>query len=216
MFIKKFLLLIPFILLTGCGHSFVTVDKGIGVHLKVPLPNGQPIVDLKLGYIDSTTTVIRGNTSVEASTATGGNGLSLGAGTSQTVLVTSGPQVNEGYVAQILTNPNTDQETKQALTQYLIKAQPPKLKPTALTVANGGVATGENSLKPKSVKSGFDNVVDKIAQSYDTTVESTQQGVENVSNRAMKYIYAICVLALITVIIIVFFIIRYFQKKKNI
>ena len=52
MFIKKFLLLIPFILLTGCGHSFVTVDKGIGVHLKVPLPNGQPIVDLKLGYID--------------------------------------------------------------------------------------------------------------------------------------------------------------------
>ena len=99
MFIKKFLLLIPFILLTGCGHSFVTVDKGIGVHLKFPLPNGQPIVDLKLGYIDSTTTVIRGNTSVEASTATGGNGLSLGAGTSQTVLVTSGPQVNEGYVA---------------------------------------------------------------------------------------------------------------------
>ena len=78
----------------GCGHNMINTDKGIGIHLKLPLPNGTSLVDLKLGYIDSTTTVIRGNTTVDMSTASGGSGLSLGGGTSQVVLIKSGPQLN--------------------------------------------------------------------------------------------------------------------------
>ena len=91
---KNIFLLCFILFLFGCGHSFVTVDKGIGIHAKIPLPNGASLVDVKLGYIDSTTTLIRGNTSVEASNSSGGSMFALGAGTSQVVQVTSGPQVN--------------------------------------------------------------------------------------------------------------------------
>lgn len=204
------------VLLSGCGHSVVTVDKGIGIDLKIPLPNGGSLINLRMGYIDSTTTVLRGNTSVQASNASGGNALSLGAGTTQTVLVTSGPQLNEGYVAQILTNQNTDPKTKQAIAEYLLKTKHPVIKPTALTVSNGGVATGQNPPKPKDVKTGFDNVVDKISDGYNQTIISTQEATENVTNSIMQYIYYIIIGVALLITIIIILVIVLIKKKKKI
>jgi len=37
--IKNIIFGLSLLLLFGCGHSFVNVDKGIGLHVKIPLPD---------------------------------------------------------------------------------------------------------------------------------------------------------------------------------
>jgi hypothetical protein len=115
-------------LLCGCGHSIVRTDRGTGLHLRVPNPfqQGDSIVDLKVGNIDTTMAVIRGNTTFDSTSAKGGSLTGTG-GISERVVVSTNPQLNEGYVAEVLTSPNVDPETKREVAEYLTASTAPKV-----------------------------------------------------------------------------------------
>ena len=127
-------------LLTGCGHNIVNVDRGVGVDIRVPLPfSGENIVALKIGQIDSTSLILRGNAefktdssttgSLSTETLTGtdkksGNSGKLGTsgGIGQNINFTTKLQLNEGYLCEVLKDPNVPQEAKIALVNYLIQS----------------------------------------------------------------------------------------------
>lgn len=204
----------------GCGHNIIKTDNGIGLSLKLPLPNGNSLVDLKIGYIDSKTTIIRGNTTVDMSNASGGSGLSFDGGTSQVILIKSGPQLNQEYIAKILTDSNADTKTKEAIAQYLVNCKQLRLKPTSLTVSNGGITTGQNPKKAESVKNDF-NVVDKVLNNYQTTINkktySTKTNWQNIIDIIIKHIKLISIFFFITImlIVIIIFILKVYIEKNS-
>jgi len=121
------------LLLTGCGHNIANVDRGIGIDLKIPVPfSGEDIVSIRIGQIDSTSLILRGNTqfesqsetsgdaSVGTSGATSGNAGGKG-GITQKIKFTTGPQLNEGYLRDVLTDPNISKEDKSAMISALTK-----------------------------------------------------------------------------------------------
>ena len=87
--------LIMTLILFGCGHSVQSNSKGIGVDLS--WTGESYIPNLRLGYWDASTAVIRGNTSYTSTTATGGSLFNAG-GTQTTTQLYAGPQLNEGYL----------------------------------------------------------------------------------------------------------------------
>ena len=139
-YISLFSLMFVLCLLTGCGHNIVNVDRGVGVDIRVPLPfSGENIVALKIGQIDSTSLILRGNAefktdssttgSLSTETLTGtdkksGNSGKLGTsgGIGQNIKFTTKLQLNEGYLCDVLKDPNVPQEAKIALVNYLIQS----------------------------------------------------------------------------------------------
>ena len=125
-----FLCLAAFIL-TGCGHNIANIDRGIGLDLRIPIPfSGEDIVSVKLGQIDSTSLILRGNTQFESQSETSGSAsantsstVSGGAdgkgGITQKIKFTTGPQLNEGYLRDVLTDPNISKEDKAAMIRAL-------------------------------------------------------------------------------------------------
>lgn len=112
------------LLVTACGHNIATQTKGIGID--VSWTGNSYVPNLKLGYWDDNNAVVRGNTTVSSSTASGGNVIGGGGGTSQTLQIATGTQVNEGYIKDILTDPNLDTVTKVAFVEALTKLQQPQ------------------------------------------------------------------------------------------
>ena len=49
------------LLLCSCGHNIAHIDRGTGLKLRIPMPDGTALVDLSIGKIDSTTFILRGN-----------------------------------------------------------------------------------------------------------------------------------------------------------
>ena len=141
---KKLIFMFVFIgtlmVLTGCGHNIVNVDRGIGIDMRVPLPfSGENIVALKIGQIDSTSLILRGNAefktdssttgSLSTETLTGtnkksGNSGKLGTsgGIGQNIKFTTKLQLNEVYLCDVLKDQNVPQEAKIALVNYLIQS----------------------------------------------------------------------------------------------
>ena len=145
---KQYLSIFSFIcvlfLLTGCGHNIVNVDRGIGLDIRVPLPfSGENIVALKVGQIDSTSLILRGNAefktdssttgSLSTESSSGGNGnnnpnssgtsgkLGTSGGIGQNISFSTKLQLNEGYLCEVLKDPNVPNEAKIALVNYLIQ-----------------------------------------------------------------------------------------------
>ena len=127
-----FLCLAAFIL-TGCGHNIANIDRGIGLDLSIPVPfSGENIVSVKLGQIDSTSLILRGNTQFESESETAGNaevnssavteGKAGGkGGITQKIKFSTGPQLNEGYLRDVLVDPNVSKEDKSAMISALTK-----------------------------------------------------------------------------------------------
>lgn len=131
--------------LTGCGHNIVNVDRGIGLDIRVPLPfSGENIVALKIGQIDSTSLILRGNAEFKTdSSTTGSFNTETGTGTNtndksnntntgklgtsggigQNISFTTKLQLNEGYLCEVLKDPNVPNEAKIALVNHLIQSQ---------------------------------------------------------------------------------------------
>jgi len=131
--------------LTGCGHNIVNVDRGIGLDIRVPLPfSGENIVALKIGQIDSTSLILRGNAefktdssttgSLSTESSSGGNSnnpnssgtsgkLGTSGGIGQNISFSTKLQLNEGYLCEVLKDPNVPNEAKIALVNYLIQSQ---------------------------------------------------------------------------------------------
>ena len=119
------------LLLTGCGHNIANIDRGVGIDLRIPIPfSGEDIVSLKMGQIDSTSLILRGNTQFESQSETTGSasantsGATSGGadgkgGITQKIKFTTGPQLNEGYLRDVLTDPNISKEDKAAMIRAL-------------------------------------------------------------------------------------------------
>lgn len=134
---KKYLtfcfLSLGILLLTGCGHNIANIDRGVGIDLRIPIPfSGEDIVSLKMGQIDSTSLILRGNTQFESQSETTGSASANTSGTTsggadgkggitQKIKFTTGPQLNEGYLRDVLTDPNISKEDKTAMIRALTK-----------------------------------------------------------------------------------------------
>lgn len=129
----------------SCGHNITHTDRGTGLVARIPLPDGSSLIDLKVGKIDSTTTVLRGGSTYDSAASTGGS-LFGTMGTSDRIQVSTIPQLNEGNIREILIDKNTPKEVKIALIQYLIKQKAPKSLPAATKAI--GAATGADLNNP--------------------------------------------------------------------
>ena len=150
--------------ISGCGHSITHVDRGTGLVARIPLPDGSALIDLKVGKIDSTTTILRGNSTYDSSASTGGT-LFGSASTSDRTFVATGIQLNEGYLKDVLTSPSVDPATKVAMVQAIAQVQAAKPKPTVTKAVGAATSTGEKpdtSVEPVAV--GVDNVVNRVAE----------------------------------------------------
>lgn len=120
-------------ILTGCGHNIVHIDNGIGLEAKIPIPfSGEDLITVKIGKIDSTTLVLRGNSkfdsqiettgsaSVNADNATKGNAGSNGV-IKQKIEFSAGAQLNEGYLKDVLVDPNISAEDKAKIIQTFVQ-----------------------------------------------------------------------------------------------
>ena len=121
------------LLLTGCGHNIANIDRGIGIDLSLPIPfSGEDIVSVKVSQIDSTSLILRGNTQFESQSETGGTASAGAKGTTsgkadgkgtiiQKIKFSTGPQLNEGYLRDVLVDPNVSKEDKSAMISALTK-----------------------------------------------------------------------------------------------
>ena len=171
--------------MTGCGHSITHTDRGTGLVARIPLPDGSSLIDLKVGKIDSTTTVLRGNSTYDSSASTGGT-LFGSASTSDRTFVATGMQLNEGYLKDVLTSPDVDPQTKVAIAQAIVQVQASKPKPTVTKAVGAATSTGEKpdtSVEPVAV--GVDNVVNRVAEAAPKVVapvaSATKDGVKDVT-----------------------------------
>jgi hypothetical protein len=174
-------------LVTGCGHSIVRTDRGTGFHLRVPNPfqPGDSFVDLKFGNIDTTMAIIRGNTTFDSNSAKGGSLTGTG-GISERFALSTNPQFNEGYVAEVLTSPNAPAEVKIEVARYLVQQKAPAVSNAKAVSIGAASGSGEKSNEINPEKTGIDNIVDKAAETIQETApvigKATTDVVENISN----------------------------------
>lgn len=138
------------------GHSIVRTDRGMGLHLRVPNPfePGDSLVDFKLGNIDTTMAIIRGNTTFDSTSAKGGSFAGTG-GISERFAVSSNPQLNEGYVAEILTSPNASEATKTEIAKYLMTAKSPAVSDAKSITIGAAAGSGNNISEISPEKTRF-------------------------------------------------------------
>lgn len=187
-FFKFLILVCSTALIAGCGHSIVRTDRGTGLHLRMPNPfqQGDSIVDLKLGNIDTTMAVIRGNTTFDSNSAKGGS-LTGSGGISERFALSTNPQLNEGYVAEVLTSPNTPSEVKIEVARYLTQQKAPTVSDAKAVSIGAASGSGIKSNEINPEKTGIDNIVDKTAKTIQETVpvvgKTTSNVVEKISDK---------------------------------
>lgn len=191
-----FALLAFILLLTGCGHNVTRTDRGVGLMLRVPLPDGSSLVEFKVGKIDSVVAAVRGGSTFETTSATGGS-LFGTAGTADRVSLTAIPQINEGYIKDILTSDTVAPDIKQALSDYLVSRDPPTTVPTNISVVGSGVATGEQVVQPMTT--GLDRWWDSTTHVVTDSVSSIADTISDLGGEVMV---AIIIIVLIIGLII--------------
>jgi hypothetical protein len=190
-----------------------------------------------MGKIDSTTTVLRGNATYDAMASTGGTVFGP-MGTTDRVLVKTGPQINEGYLADVLSAPEVPANVKIELVKYLTLQKAPETTPASTKCVGAAGATGETPPPAEPATTGWDKVTEKaaeiippVAKTIGNTTKSvakdvsnaTEKSVTNVSKASVSWVTDIksmikyCVLGIIGLIIIAWFIgiIIYKKKHKN-
>ena len=225
--ISMFLMLC--VTLTGCGHTITHTDRGTGLVASIPLPDGSSLIDLKIGKIDSTTTVLRGNSTYDSAASTGGT-LFGSASTSDRTFVATGMQLNEGYMKDVLTSPDVDPATKVALAQALVQVAAAKSKPTVTKAVGAATSSGENpDNKVEPVAVGLDNVVNRVAEVTPKVVEpvakattevvkdvaTTTKSVSSDWSKVVNKWWIIAAGALLIIGAVVAFILRYIKKKQS-
>lgn len=226
-------------ILTSCGHTMYHKVQGTGVYGRIPLPNGNSLIEVAIGDMAITSGILRGGTVIDENTSKGGTFASVTMATHKHLSTT--PALNEGNIRDVLTSPYADEKTKQLVAQYLITRSQRTTPSSAVTTINSASATGNKDsipdVKPTTV--GIDNVVNKVAQTTQQVVpavapvvadaskditksvsEATQNSVKNVADTSsiwiknIKFIIiAICFTIVIIAILIVLLILK-FKKLK--
>lgn len=149
--------------------------------MRIPLPDGSSLIDLKVGKIDSTTTVLRGGATYNSATSTGGSMFGP-MGITEHIQVSTIPQVNEGYIAEILTSKDAPPEVKIALTQYLVQQRAPKAIPTSTKTVGAASAAGDNPPEAAPATTGIDKVTEQAAEVIEKATPHVTKAVSNVSS----------------------------------
>ena len=211
------------LLLPGCGHSVARIDRGTGVVLRIPLPNGDSLVEFKGGDIDSTTLILRGGSQVKTGRSVGGAFAGTG-GSANDLQISTIPQLNEGYMKDVMVSPDVPAEVKIELAKYMANAKPTEPQPYKATVVGASVGSGENLEDVKPKMAGIDNIVDKVAEvtpevtedvskMVDSTTEAASSSVRDVMTASKTWIIAIAA-AVVMVISIGTLIFVFIRKKK--
>ena len=227
-FIIGSMILMLMFAMSGCGHSFVHIDKGKGAVLRIPLPDGGSLVDFKVGMIDSTTAVIRGNTTYDSSASTGGASFTS-AGTADRIFLSTGMQLNEGYLKDVLTDPSVDTATKVELAKVMAQMKPTPPRSTVTKTVSAASSSGGSATDIEPMKVGLDNVVDKVAQVAPKVVEPvakataevvkdaavTTQKVSKDWSSVMNRWWIIALTGLIIIGAVVAFVLKRFKKQNS-
>lgn len=177
------------LMITSCGHNMVTQSKGIGIDVSWTGENYVP--NIKLGYWDETSAAVRGNANVSASTASGG-GLMVGeGGTSQTFQIATGTQINEGYIKDILIDPNIDTEAKVAFIKALTKLECPATSgsinktTSAESTIMGSEGLTEEELEAKQAKDA-EEAIDELVQKLEAMEKAKAEAVSETKEAVNK------------------------------
>lgn len=186
----------------GCGHNVLTTSKGIGLELVMSGDNTMPT--FRGGEWDAVSYVPRGNTAMSMTTSTGGI-LGTG-GTSQTITVTAGTQLNEGNITSILTSENCPDVAKVVLSESLkTLIKDPVIAPeTSARTTYAAAASGPDAILVKTESTGVDKIVDKVAENAEpikevlnTTVNKTGDVLETTVNTAGNTVTSISLSAIL-------------------
>ena len=218
----------------GCGHNMVHVDKGLGFVSRIPLPDGNALIDVKIGKIDSTTLVLRGGANYDGGASTGGS-IFGPAGTSDRMQLSTIPQLNEGYLADVLNNPYTKPEVKIAIVNYLVKQSAPTTSNYVTKSIGAAQAVGDVTVEP--VTTGVDKVIEKTAEVVPKITPPIANTVSDVSKNVsiatadsvkeisqsskawienIKGIVGYILIGFILLVFLIVYIIHKFKKKNNI
>lgn len=232
--IKTICCILCILFLCSCGHNITHTDRGTGLAVRIPLPDGSSLIDLKVGKIDSTTTVLRGGATYNSSTSTGGSVFGP-MGTTEHIQVSTIPQMNEGYIAEVLTSKDCPAEVKIAVAQYLTKQKAPKPAPVSTKTVGAASALGKNPPVADPEQTGWDKVTEEAAEVIKTATPHVTKAASEVSKNAseavtksvssvssasetwtnnLKVIVAFIVIGLLLLIGIVIFIIIKIKKRK--
>lgn len=204
-------------LIGGCGHTVIRTDRGTGTMARIPLPDGSSLIEVKFGKLDSITAVLRGGSSFSSGSSTGGSILGTG-GTSDNFQVYTIPQLNEGYMANVMISPEVPAEVKIKLADYMTKSKPNQPSSFKSVSIGSAVASGKNSheIKPEAV--GLDNVVNKTAEAIPKVtrdasrmVKDTRMTVKDITSTFRKWWY----IAVVAVVLIAVLIFSFGKKKKK-
>ena len=172
--------------LAGCGHTMYHKVEGTGLYGRIPTPNGGSLVEVAIGDMSITSSILRGGATLDENTSKGGTFGSVSI--AKHTHISTVPAMNEGNIRDVLSSPNTDDKTKQLVAQYLITRTQSPPPAAAVTSVNSGSATGSKDAIPdvKPTKTGLDNVVDKAAEVVPPVVDcvstNTAEVVKDVSN----------------------------------
>lgn len=224
-----FYIVIGMLALTGCGHNVQTSTKGIGINMSWQSDSYVPSV--KVGYWDVTNATIRGNTTYTTTTATGGSLFNSG-GTQTTTQMSTGLQINQGNLVQILTSKENSDQVKIALVKILTRLKTAQPVPTVAKTVVAAGGTGKELPEVKPVTTSTDKIIQTAGQvaktavpvageAYKSTTSSATSIVSDIKEaiiKVMSSVKAIVIAVVILLIIIAgiaFYVYRNYKKKKE-
>ena len=209
-------------LLCGCGHTTVRIDRGTGGVFRIPLPNGDSLVELKGGDIDSTTIIMRGGTQVATGRSVGGSIVGGSGGSASDMQISTIPQLNEGYMKDVMISPDVPAEVKIELAKYMAKAKPNTPQPykTATIGASSGGGGDLSTVKPEAT--GIDNMVNKVTDVIPEVTSDASHSFIKMASASETWIIVIAITIVLLFSVILFFVLlnkrrikAYIRKSKH-
>ena len=165
---KVCLLLCVLTLLCGCGHSVLVESEVTGFAVRVPILEAGNL-GVTLGSAKLTTATIRGGTTLETTSSSGGGIFSGDGGVNRITTFKTNAQLNEGNLKEVMLSTNVPDAAKIMLASNLCSAaKAPKVAQTVLqtptTTIHTGEATISNSVEALNRVSGLDKVVETIPE----------------------------------------------------
>lgn len=167
----------------GCGHNTFSEIKTVGLDATIPVYSTP--VGVRVGQSEITMAAVRGNTSFSSQSTTGGGLLATTAGTGKVHVLKSGPQVNEGYIKDIMLSPDVPAEAKVAIAKTYLTTPAPEIQPAATSTLGAATGSGAEPPKVQPIRTGIDNVVDKVAEVTPKVVPPIANATKDVVNNTV-------------------------------
>ena len=162
------LMMATLLAICGCGHSVLVESKITGLGAILPIGDGHTL-GFVLGSMDATTATVRGGTTVETTSVSGGGIFSGEAGINHITKMQAHAQLNEGNLRDVMMSENVPDAAKIILASNLIAAaKAPELPPTVIQAQTASIHSGSDAVVSNNVplinhSAGIDNLVNQVA-----------------------------------------------------